>query len=51
MFDDSTDGANEGINVTIFRPEAQMPQLDAGDVVLLHSVRVSGIGLIPACMC
>lgn len=40
------DDANfsEGIVLNIFRPEAEMPQVNVSDVVLLHSAKVGSDG-------
>ncbi|KAK4452457.1 hypothetical protein QBC34DRAFT_36612 [Podospora aff. communis PSN243] len=40
LFDHSTDGQDEGIDMNIFRPEAEMPQIGAKDVVVAHKVKV-----------
>ncbi|KAK0614280.1 hypothetical protein B0T14DRAFT_528168 [Immersiella caudata] len=40
IFDASTDGSGEGIDMVIFRPEAEMPEFGARDVVVLHKAKV-----------
>ena len=40
LFDSSTDGEGEGIDMVIFRPEAEMPQFGARDVVVIHRAKV-----------
>ncbi|KAI0166968.1 hypothetical protein GGR52DRAFT_584823 [Hypoxylon sp. FL1284] len=40
LFDRSIENEYTGVNVNIFRPKAEMPEPDAGDVVIAHSIKV-----------
>lgn len=41
LYDISTEHDYEGIELSIFRPEGNIPLVDAADVVLLFRVKVS----------
>ncbi|KAK3359943.1 hypothetical protein B0T25DRAFT_115031 [Lasiosphaeria hispida] len=47
LYDLSTQGEQEGVAFDIFRPEANMPQVSARDIVLLTKVKVQQRGVNP----
>ena len=41
VIDETIDAETESFPLNIFAPEASMPKVEVGDVILLHSVKAS----------